>query len=64
MPIVTVQNRYNLADRESENMTAAESEAMVDIYAPVGRTLETDVTASSERERRPIRSIKGYQRPL
>ncbi len=36
VPIVTVQNRYNLADRESENMTAAESEAMVDICARQG----------------------------
>ena len=36
VPIVTVQNRYNLADRESENMTVAESEAMVDICARQG----------------------------
>lgn len=36
VPIVTVQNRYNLADRESENMTAAESEAMVDLCARQG----------------------------
>ena len=33
VPIVTVQNRYNLADRASENMTAAESEALVDSCA-------------------------------
>jgi aryl-alcohol dehydrogenase-like predicted oxidoreductase len=31
--VVTVQNRYNLADRASEYMTAAESEAMIDICA-------------------------------
>src|SRR5260221_4746006 len=36
VPIVTVQNRYNLADRASENMTAAESEAMIDICARQG----------------------------
>jgi pyridoxine 4-dehydrogenase len=36
VPIVTVQNRYNLANRESEQMTAAESEAMVDICARQG----------------------------
>lgn len=36
VPIVTVQNRYNLANRESENMTVAESEAMVDISARQG----------------------------
>src|SRR6266700_7717372 len=33
VPIVTVQNRYNLADRASENMPAAESEAMIDSCA-------------------------------
>jgi pyridoxine 4-dehydrogenase len=33
VPIVTVQNYYNLADRKSENMTVAESEAMVDLCA-------------------------------
>ena len=36
VPIVTVQNHYNLAHRESENMTAAESEAMIDICADQG----------------------------
>jgi len=36
VPIVTVQNRYNLADRESENTTAAESEAMIDNCARQG----------------------------
>jgi pyridoxine 4-dehydrogenase len=36
VPIVTVQNHYNLAGRASENMTAAESEAMVDICARMG----------------------------
>jgi pyridoxine 4-dehydrogenase len=33
VPIVTVQNRYNLVDRASEHMTAADAEAMVDICA-------------------------------
>ncbi len=36
VPIVTVQNRYNLADRESEGMTAARSEEMIDICAREG----------------------------
>ncbi len=36
VPIVTVQNHYNLANRESENMTAAESEEMIDICARQG----------------------------
>jgi len=36
VPIVTVQNHYNLADRESENMTAAESEEMIDLCARQG----------------------------
>lgn len=36
VPIVTVQNHYNLANRESENMTAEQSEAMVDICARQG----------------------------
>jgi pyridoxine 4-dehydrogenase len=36
VPIVTVQNRYNLANRESENMTAVESEVMVDSCAHQG----------------------------
>src|SRR5438105_5334462 len=36
VPIVTVQNHYNLAHRESENMTAAELEAMIDICADQG----------------------------
>ena len=31
VPIVSVQNRYNLANRESERMTAARSEEMIDI---------------------------------
>jgi pyridoxine 4-dehydrogenase len=31
VPIVTVQNYYNLVNRESEQMTVAESEAMVDL---------------------------------
>src|SRR2546421_6335867 len=31
VPIVTIQNYYNLANRKSEQMTAAESEAMVDL---------------------------------
>jgi pyridoxine 4-dehydrogenase len=31
VPIVTVQNHYNLADRASERMTVAESEAMIDV---------------------------------
>lgn len=36
VPIVTVQNRYNLVDRASENMTAADAEAIVDICARQG----------------------------
>ncbi len=36
VPIVTVQNHYNLANRESENMTAAQSEEMIDICARQG----------------------------
>ncbi len=36
VPIVTVQNHYNLANRESEDMTAEQSEAMVDICARQG----------------------------
>jgi pyridoxine 4-dehydrogenase len=36
VPIVTVQNHYNLADRKSENMTVAESEAMIDLCASQG----------------------------
>ena len=36
VPIVSVQNHYNLADRESENMTAAQSEEMIDICAHRG----------------------------
>src|SRR5438067_12544922 len=31
VPIVTVQNHYNLAMRQSEHMTVAESEAMIDL---------------------------------
>ncbi len=36
VPIVTVQNHYNLAMRESEHMTAAESEEMIDLCAHQG----------------------------
>ena len=36
MPIVTVQNHYNLAMRQSEHMTVAESEAMIDLCARQG----------------------------
>src|SRR5437588_1610905 len=36
VPIVTVQNHYNLANRESENMTATQSEEMIDICARQG----------------------------
>ena len=36
VPIVTVQNHYNLAMRESEHMTAAESEKMIDLCARQG----------------------------
>ena len=36
VPIVSVQNHYNLADRESENMTAAQSEEIIDICAHQG----------------------------
>lgn len=36
VPIVTVQNRYNLANRESEQMTASQSEQMIDICAHQG----------------------------
>lgn len=36
VPIVTVQNHYNLANRASENMTAAQSEEMIDICARQG----------------------------
>ena len=36
VPIVTVQNHYNLADRVSEDMTAAESEEMIDFCARQG----------------------------
>jgi pyridoxine 4-dehydrogenase len=36
VPIATVQNHYNLADRLSENMTAAESEAIIDLCARLG----------------------------
>lgn len=31
VPIVTVQNHYNLAMRQSEHMTVAESETMIDL---------------------------------
>lgn len=33
VPIVTVQNHYNLANRKSERMTVKDSEAMVDVCA-------------------------------
>lgn len=36
VPIVTVQNRYNLANRAAENMTAAQAEEMVDTCARQG----------------------------
>jgi pyridoxine 4-dehydrogenase len=36
VPIVSVQNRYNLVDREAENMAAAQSEEMVDTCARQG----------------------------
>ena len=36
VPIVTVQNHYNLAMRESEHMTAAESEEMINLCARQG----------------------------
>src|SRR5437588_10427830 len=36
VPIVTVQNHYNLAMRESEHMTVDESEAMIDLCARQG----------------------------
>jgi aryl-alcohol dehydrogenase-like predicted oxidoreductase len=35
-PIVTVQNHYNLADRASEGMDAAQSERMIDLCAQQG----------------------------
>jgi pyridoxine 4-dehydrogenase len=36
VPIVTVQNHYNLAMRQSEQMTTADSEAMIDLCARQG----------------------------
>jgi aryl-alcohol dehydrogenase-like predicted oxidoreductase len=36
VPIVSVQNRYNLAHREAENMTAAQAEELVDACARQG----------------------------
>ncbi len=36
VPIVTVQNHYNLAMRESEHMNVAESEAIIDLCARQG----------------------------
>ena len=36
VPIVTVQNRYNLAHRESERMTVSQSEEMIDTCARQG----------------------------
>ncbi len=36
VPIVVVQNRYNLADRKSERMSVADSEAMIDTCARQG----------------------------
>src|ERR1700686_174943 len=36
VPIVTVQNHYNLADRKSERMSVADSEKMIDVCASQG----------------------------
>ena len=36
VPIVTVQNHYNLAMRQSEQMTVAESEEMIDLCSRQG----------------------------
>ncbi len=36
VPIVTVQNHYNLAMRQSEHLTVAESEALIDLCARQG----------------------------
>ncbi|GCE12198.1 aldo/keto reductase [Tengunoibacter tsumagoiensis] len=36
VPIVTVQNHYNLVKRQSENMTVAQSEELIDICARQG----------------------------
>lgn len=36
VPIVSVQNQYNLASRQSERMTVAESEQMIDLCARQG----------------------------
>ncbi len=36
VPIVTVQNHYNLANRQSEDMTVQQSEEMIDICARQG----------------------------
>lgn len=36
VPIVTVQNHYNLAKRQSERMTVADSEQMIDVCAQQG----------------------------
>ena len=36
VPIVTVQNHYNMAMRQSEHMTVAESEEMIDLCARQG----------------------------
>lgn len=36
VPIVTVQNHYNLADRGSERMSVADSERMIDVCAQQG----------------------------
>ena len=36
VPIVTVQNHYNMAMRQSEHMTVAESEEMIDVCARQG----------------------------
>lgn len=36
VPIVTVQNHYNLADRASERMSVADSEKMIDVCASQG----------------------------
>ena len=44
VPTVTVQNHYNLAMRESEHMTAAETEEMIDLCARTGYRLYPLVT--------------------
>ena len=36
VPIVSVQNHYNLVSRQSERMSAADSERMIDVCASRG----------------------------